>query len=48
MILRLKKKFGGLLDVIKDDHIDLIPIVTKNKQVVKIISKNNYKKIFKK
>ena len=44
----IEEKVRGLLDVIKDDHIDLIPIVTKNKQVVKIISKNNYKKIFKK
>ena len=44
----IEEKVRGLLDVIKDDHIDLIPIVTKNKQVVKIISKNNYKKFLKK
>ena len=44
----INKKVRDLLEIIKDDNIDLIPIINKKKQIIKIISTNDHKRIIKK
>lgn len=44
----INKKMRDLLEIIKDDNIDLIPIINKKNQVIKIISTNDHKRVIKK
>ena len=44
----INEKIKNLIEIIKDDNIDLIPIIKPNKQILKIVSTKNFQKIIKK
>ena len=46
--MEIDKKIQNLIETIKDNTIDLIPVVKSNKKILKIISIKNYKKTIKK
>ena len=45
--LSKNKKLIKLIEKISDDHIDIIPVINKKKEIKKIIYKKNLKKFFK-